>query len=200
MSCGIPRDVRNASSAASLPLSYQVSFAPAPRRYPRPRAADADLRVRGNVATEGEHAGRRPPAEQRGAVRHRHALREPNEDDHARLAAASCVDGPVHVGDVVGDRDVPVLQRHPARHHGLIAAGIEAMQPLDGCHTPLLPHARNAKGVLQHDLGALPVAVKSDEQPIGPGSGGVFHEHTAVRDRFDQMRRHFPSISRRRAC
>ncbi len=103
---------------------------------PRPRI------VRGRRAPDGQHLGRDVATEHHqgmaaiAGVRrrprgHRRALREAQEHQPLeRMRGRDRLDDRVHVGEVVGDRQLAILARHPVRHDLAGGADVETVQAL----------------------------------------------------------------------
>ena len=111
---------------------------------------DRGVELRRHVAADGDHAVHRPRRRGRGSERHRDALREAGQHQprRARVLALHRVDHRRDVGQIVGDRELAILPRHPARDHFVRAALVEAVEPLNRDEQPAV-RAGNATHPLE---------------------------------------------------
>ena len=121
-------------------------------QHARPGALGARIELGRHVAADREHGGGGSRAAERGAVGHRDALREPGEHQEAWLAerARQIRERRVDVRDVVGDRVLAILARHPVRDHLVGPRVIEGVERLDRGDQPGLGMGQVREGVEEH--------------------------------------------------
>ena len=99
------------------PSVYHSSRAPRQTSAVRTSGERGRVELRRHVAADRDDAVHRRGGRGRGAKSHRHALREPGEHQRAARVghlARRRVDHACDVGEVVGDRQLAILPRHPA--------------------------------------------------------------------------------------
>jgi hypothetical protein len=102
----------------------------------------------------------------RGTKTHRDSLRERGQHQPCRLAshfARRGVNHAFHVGEVVGDRQLAILTRHPAGNHLVGTPLIEAVETLNRHQRPTI-RAWNRAQAFELRFGALGIAMETDEQ------------------------------------
>src|SRR6185295_157887 len=90
------------------------------------------LHIGRHISTNRDESAGTTLAHHGGAVGHRHALREPEEDDGCFITGAleGGSDDAIDVAEVVRDRLIAILAGHPARDNLSVAARVETVQPL----------------------------------------------------------------------
>src|SRR5688572_12028203 len=97
-----------------------------------------------------------------------------------RASRRGVLNGRIHVRDVVRDRLVAVLARHPARHHLRVTANVKAVQRLDGHSGPFIRAGDAIE--FRHDVaGRLGIAMEPGDHAQGNGRALIrFDENAAV--------------------
>ena len=102
-------------------------------------------------------------------------------------------DDTLEIPDVVGNRGVTILARHPTRDDLLIAARIKPVQSLHGDQPPGIGTG-NPPHLFEKDRGVLCVPVTADQDAAGKHDGRILHEDPAVCGGLDKDRAHGPVI------
>ena len=177
-----PASRSRAASAANKSAEYHSS------PWPRPSSA---VRVRASAAPSSS-GGTSPPSAMTpltgrgrragGAKGHGDALGESREDQGVRDAPLlrDLVDDGGDERSVVGDGQLAILSRHPARHDVARTPTIEPVQALHRDEEPAL-RAGNRAEPLQLGFRGLRVSVEADEQRRRVCSVGRLDEIAAVR-------------------
>ena len=169
---------------------YHSSLVPRQTSAVRTRASAAASISGGTSPPTAMTPSTRRGGRGRGAERHRDALRERRRTPAARRARISRdrgVDHAVDVGEVVGDRQLAILPRHPARDHLVGAALVEAVQPLNRHQQPAVG-AWNRAHPFELRFGAFAVAVEADEQTGAGPPRPAAQQIASVRGRSAMLR------------
>ena len=143
------------------------------------------------ITPNGDDAPSTVGAQSRGAVCHCDALRKPDEHDRYRIdAGKKRADDAIDVADVIRDRLLAILARHPARDDSLMIARVETMQSLHRYERPSFT-AGNEFEFRKHVRGILRVTVESDQQQRRRRrNGGISDQGEAVSRCLDRDRSH----------
>lgn len=95
--------------------------------------------------------------------RHCDTLRKTGEHELGRRFLREGIYDILHIHNIVGDREFPVLPRHPARNDFVHASPVELMQPLNRHHSPTVD-SRNRLQSAQFVIGRLTVTVETQKQ------------------------------------
>ena len=111
----------------------QLVAEPAPEQHlgnPRQRGR---VELGSDVGAQRENAAHATARRRCGAEGHRNALRESGKHDMraGRPFLGDRIDDGGNVTVIVGDRELAILSRHPARHHLVASAAVEPVQALN---------------------------------------------------------------------
>src|SRR2546428_5801695 len=137
-----------------------------------------------HVATDGDHPGHRPRRRGGRAKHHRDALRESSVAERVtrRPLTARGGDDRCHIGEVVGNRQLAILTRHPPSDNVVGPPLVKPIQPLDGHDQPSIGAGNRAQavGVL---FRRFRVTVKPDQHRRGTRIGRRHDDVPSMRGR-----------------